>query len=52
VTAVTEIFYAIKLVQSKTFAFTEGYLVLWIAYLMITLPLTLLTKLIERRYEL
>jgi len=49
VTAVTEIFYAIKLIQSKTFAFTEGYLVLWLAYLAITLPLTLLNKYIESR---
>ncbi|MEX1376397.1 MAG: ABC transporter permease subunit [Eubacteriales bacterium] len=49
VTAVTEIFYAIKLIQSKTFAFTEGYLVLWGAYLTITLTLTLITKYIESR---
>ena len=49
VTAVTEIFYAIKLIQSKTYAFTEGYLVLWFAYLAITLPLTLLNKYIESR---
>lgn len=49
VTAVTEIFYAVKLIQSKTFAFTEGYLVLWLAYLAITLPLTLLNKYIESR---
>ena len=49
VTAVTEIFYAVKLIQSKTYAYTEGYLVLWIAYLAITLPLTLLNKYIERR---
>lgn len=52
VTAVTEIFYSIKLIQSKTFAFTEGYLLLWVAYLAVTLPLTLLTKYIERRYQL
>jgi polar amino acid transport system permease protein len=51
VTAVTEVFYAVKLIQSKTFAFTEGYLILWVAYLCITLPLTLLTKYIERRYS-
>ena len=49
VTAVTEIFYAIKLIQSKTFAFTEGYLVLWGAYLCITLTLTLINKYIESR---
>ena len=49
-TAVTEIFYSIKLIQSKTFAFTEGYLVLWGAYLIITIPLSLLTGYVERRF--
>jgi len=49
VAAVTEIFYAIKVIQSKTYAFTEGYLVLWLAYLTITIPLTLLNKYIESR---
>ncbi len=51
-TAVTEIFYTIKLIQSQTFAFTEGYLVLWVSYLMITLPLTMITKYVERRFAL
>lgn len=50
--SVTEIAYAIKLIQSKTFAFTEGYLVLWFAYLAVTLPLTLISKTIERRYNI
>ena len=49
VTAVTELFYSIKLIQSKTFAFTEGYLVLWFGYLSITLTLTAVTKYIESR---
>lgn len=49
VTAVTEIFYAIKIIQSKTYAYSEGYLVLWLAYLAITIPLTLLNKYIESR---
>lgn len=49
VITVTEVFYAIKLIQSKTFAYTEGYLVLWGAYLVITLPLTMLNKYIESR---
>lgn len=50
-TAVTEIFYSIKLIQSKSYAFTEGYLVLWVTYLIITVPLSLLTKYIERKYS-
>jgi len=52
VIAVTEIFYSIKLIQSKTFAYTEGYIVLWLAYLCITIPLTMLNKYIESREQL
>jgi polar amino acid transport system permease protein len=52
VTAVTEIFYSIKLIQSRTFAFTEGYLVLWGAYLIITIPLSLFTRYVERKFSL
>ena len=52
VIAVTEIAYSIKLIQSKTFAFTEGFLILWFAYLAITLPLTLISKMLERRYNI
>lgn len=52
VVTVTEIAYAIKLIQSKTFAFTEGYLMLWFSYLAVTLPLTLISKTIERRYNI
>ena len=50
--SVTEIAYAIKLIQSKNFAYTEGYLMLWFAYLAITLPLTLISKTLERRYNI
>ncbi len=37
IVTITEIYYSIKLIQSKTFAFTEGFLVLWLAYLCITI---------------
>lgn len=49
--AVTEIFYSIKMIQSKSFAYTEGYLALWIVYLLITIPLSLLTRYVERKYN-
>lgn len=49
-TAVPEIFYSIKVIQSKTYAYTEGYLVLWAAYLIITIPLSILTKYVEKRF--
>ena len=47
-----ELFYAIKLAQSKTFAFIEGYILMWLLYLIITIPLSQLTKLVERKWSL
>jgi len=48
----TELYYAIRVAQSKTFAFVEGYILMWIIYLVITIPLSQLTKYIERRWAL
>lgn len=48
----TELFYAIRLAQSKTFAFVEGYILMWLLYLCITIPLSQLTKLVERKWSL
>lgn len=47
-----ELFQAINNAQSKTFEFTEGFLLMWILYLIITIPLSQLTKLIERKWTL
>jgi polar amino acid transport system permease protein len=47
-----ELFYSIVIAQSKTFAFIEGYLLMWVLYLLITIPLSQITKLIERRWAL
>ena len=47
-----ELYYAINVVQSKTFAFVEGYLLMWALYLMLTIPLSQLTKYLERRFAL
>lgn len=49
VLSIGEIFFEVKLIQSKTYAFTEGYIVMWIMYLLITIPLSLLTKYAEKR---
>ena len=48
----TELYYAIRVAQSKTFAFVEGYILMWVLYLLITIPLSQLTKYIERRWAL
>ena len=47
-----ELYYAIRVAQSKTFAFVEGYMLMWILYLVITIPLSQITKYIERRWGL
>ena len=47
-----ELFYSIRIAQSKTFAFVEGYILMWVLYLLITIPLSQFTKYIERRWSL
>lgn len=48
----TEIYFTIRVAQSKTFAFVEGYVLMWILYLIITIPLSQLTKVIQRKWAL
>ena len=48
----TELFYAIRVAQSQTFAFVEGYILLWGLYLLITIPLSKLTKWVQRKWVL
>lgn len=47
-----ELYYAIRVAQSQTFRFVEGYILLWILYLMITIPLSQAAKYIERKWSL
>ena len=47
-----EIFNAIRVAQSQTFRFVEGYILMWILYLMITIPLSQGAKWIERKWAL
>jgi polar amino acid transport system permease protein len=46
-----EIYYAIKIVQSRTFANLETYLFMWMLYLIVTIPLSQLAKFIERKWS-
>jgi polar amino acid transport system permease protein len=48
----TELYYSIRVAVSQTFAFVEGYILMWGLYLLITIPLSQLTKYIERRWAL
>jgi len=47
-----ELYYTVVVAQSKTFAFIEGYVLMWVLYLIITIPLSQLTKYIERKWSL
>ncbi len=42
--AVSEITYVITSIASRNFAFIEGYYIMWLLYLMITIPLSMLAK--------
>lgn len=49
--AVTEITYITTVISSKNYAIIEGYYVMWIMYLMVTIPLSILTKIIAGRVK-
>ncbi len=48
----TELYYSIRVAQSQTFAFVEGYILMWGLYLLITIPLSQLTKWVERKWAI
>ncbi len=47
-----ELFYEVALMTNNTFRFVEGFLLMWGLYLVITIPLSQLTKWIDRRWGL
>lgn len=46
-----ELFYSIAISQSRTYAFTEGYILMMILYLLITIPLIRITTYLERSFS-
>ena len=50
VLAVNELFYQISIIQPVTFAYLEGYIIMWVLYLLITIPLSSFSKYIERKW--
>ncbi len=52
IVSVTEISYVVTAISSKNWAAIEGYYVMWILYLAITIPLSLLAKFIARRISI
>ncbi len=47
-----ELFHSTSVMTSRTFAFVEGYLLMWALYIIITIPLSQFTRLFERRWGL
>ncbi len=52
IVAVEEITYIVKTIASGNFAFIEGYYVMWIMYLVVTIPLSMLAKYIGKKVAL
>jgi polar amino acid transport system permease protein len=49
VTGFNELFYNLSTIQSKTYAYPEGYILIMVLYLIITIPLIKVTEYLERR---
>jgi ABC-type amino acid transport system permease subunit len=49
--SVGEIAYIITVISNKSYASIEGYLVMWIMYLIITIPLSLLASHFAKRFS-
>ncbi len=49
IVAVTEITYITTITASRNFAFIEGYYVMWLLYLIVTIPLSLLAKYVAKK---
>jgi len=47
-----ELFYEITLMTNNTFRFVEGFLIMWGLYLAITIPLSQITKWVDRKWGL
>jgi polar amino acid transport system permease protein len=51
VLAFNELYNIITIIQYRTFLFVEGYLLLWMLYLCITIPLSQLSNWLERKFR-
>lgn len=47
-----ELYYGLTTVQSRTYAYTEGYFIMMVLYLMITIPLIKLTGFLEKSIKI
>lgn len=49
--AISEIFYSVSVVSNRTYRYIEGYFVLWMVYLVITIPLSRLAKYYSKKWN-
>lgn len=49
--AISEIFYSVSVVSNRTYRYIEGYFVLWMVYLVITIPLSGLAKYYSKQWN-
>ncbi len=49
--AISEIFYSISVVSNRTYRYIEGYFILWMVYLIITIPLSRLAKYYSKKWS-
>ncbi len=49
IVAVAELSYITSTISARTFAFVEGYYIMWVLYLCITIPLSLLAKYLSKK---
>ncbi len=49
--AVAEIFYTVSIISNQTYRYVEGYFILWLSYLVITLPLSALAQKLAKKEE-
>lgn len=50
--AIEEIFYTVSVLSNNTYKYIEGYFILWLVYLIITIPLSLLAKYYSRKWNI
>jgi len=49
--SVSEISYVLTVISNKNYASVEGYIIMWIMYLMVTIPLSIITSKLGERYS-
>ncbi len=51
IVSISEVSYVITVISNRSYASIEGYLVMWVMYLIITIPLSLLSAYLGRRFS-